>query len=647
MLDYIRIACAVPTVQVGNVVKNTKDICAYIGKADAQNADIVLFPELALTGYSCQDLLFQDALWDAVGVGMREIVACSSEHPGVTAVVGLPVRLGAYIFNCAAVIGSGKIHGIVPKTFLPNYNEFYEKRWFSSAEDLKCDVLDLAIFGMQGVTKIDNTQIFQIGDGALIGVEICEDLWTPLPPSTMLAMGGAEVVLNLSASNETVGKRSFRRDLVKHQSQTCNCVYAFCSAGPTESVQDVVFSGHCVVAQNGTVVMETEKQFTTDEMLLCDCDLGKIRADRRKNNSFADAAKVYEPFTNPTVTLCDAPALRADGSLCKLQKLPFVPQSAENRNARGMEIFGIQAAGLQQRLALLGANPVVGISGGLDSTLALLVAVKTMKQQGRPISDVHGVTMPCFGTSDRTRENALKLMQGLGITWKEIPIQDAVSSHFSDIGHDMHTHDKTYENAQARERTQVLMDYAGMVNGIVVGTGDLSELALGWCTYNGDHMSMYAVNASVPKTLMPCIIEAIAQQEDFAAVKDVLMDIVRTPISPELLPPDEQGGIGQQTESIVGPYVLHDYFLYYMLRYGFAPKKIFAMACRAFAGEFDGKTIQKWMRVFYSRFFSQQFKRDCTPDCVKVGAVALSPRGDWRMPSDACACLWLDEIDQL
>ena len=647
MLDYIRIACAVPAVQVGNVVKNTGDICAYIGKADAQNADIVLFPELSLTGYSCQDLLFQDALWEAVGKGMREIVVCSSEHPGVTAVVGLPVRQGAHIFNCAAVIGGGKIHGIVPKTFLPNYNEFYEKRWFSSAEDLKCDVLDLAVFGMQGMTSIDNTQIFQIGDGTLVGVEICEDLWTPLPPSTMLAMGGAEVVLNLSASNETVGKRGFRRDLVKHQSQTCNCVYAFCSAGPTESVQDVVYSGHCVVAQNGTVVLETEKQFTTDEMLLCDCDLGKIRADRRRNNSFSDAAKVYEPFTNPKVILCDAPALRGDGSVCRLQKFPFVPQSAENRKARGMEIFGIQVAGLQQRLALLGANPVVGISGGLDSTLALLVAVQTIKQLGRPVSHVHGVTMPCFGTSHRTRENALKLMQGLGISWKKIPIQDAVTSHFSDIGHDIHAHDKTYENAQARERTQVLMDYAGMMNGIVVGTGDLSELALGWCTYNGDHMSMYAVNASVPKTLMPCVIEAIAQQEDFAAVKDVLLDIVHTPISPELLPPDEQGEIQQQTENLVGPYVLHDYFLYYMLRYGFAPKKIYAMACRAFAEEFDGQTIRKWMRVFYSRFFSQQFKRDCTPDCVKVGAVALSPRGDWRMPSDACARIWLDEIDQL
>ncbi len=647
MLDYIRIACAVPAVQVGNVVKNTQDICDYIGKADDRNADIVLFPELALTGYSCQDLLFQDALWDAVGEGVRKIVACSSGHPGVVAVVGLPVRLGANIFNCAAVIGGGKIHGIVPKTFLPNYNEFYEKRWFSSAEALKSNVLDLAIFGMQGKTSMDNTQIFQIGDGTLVGVEICEDLWTPLPPSTMLAMGGAEVLLNLSASDETVGKRSFRRDLIKHQSQNCNCVYAFCSAGPTESVQDVVYSGHCVVAQNGTIALESKKQFTTDDMLLCDCDLGKIRSDRRKNKSFADAAKVYEPFTNPNVVLCDAPSLRADGSLCKLQKLPFVPQSAENRYERGMEVFGIQVAGLQQRLAMLGAKAVVGISGGLDSTLALLVAVQTMKQLGRPATDVYGVTMPCFGTSDRTLENARKLMQGLGISWKEIPIADAVTQHFQDIGHDNNIYDRTYENAQARERTQVLMDYAGMVNGIVVGTGDLSELALGWCTYNGDHMSMYGVNASVPKTLIPCIIEAVAEQEEFVTVKDVLLDIRNTPISPELLPPDEYGMIQQQTESIVGPYVLHDFFLYYMLRYGFTPKKIYALACRAFAGEFDARTIRKWMRSFYSRFFSQQFKRDCTPDCVKVGAVALSPRGDWRMPSDACACLWLNEVDQL
>lgn len=647
MLDYIRIACVVPGVQVGNVAKNTQDICAYIAEADQHETDIVLFPELALTGYSCQDLLFQDLLWKAVGDGLRQIVECSACHPCVTAVVGLPVRLGANIFNCAAVIGGGKIHGIVPKTFLPNYNEFYEKRWFSSAEELKSNVLDLSIFGMEGVTSIDNTQIFQIGDGTMVGVEICEDLWTPLPPSTMLAMGGAEVVLNLSASNETVGKRTFRRDLVKHQSQTCNCVYAFCSAGSNESVQDVVYSGHCVVAQNGTVVLESQNQFTTEQMLLCDCDLGKIRADRRKNNSFTDAAKVYEPFTNPQVIACDAPALRADGSLCQLQKFPFVPQLGENRYARGLEIFGIQAAGLQRRLAMLGANPVVGISGGLDSTLALLVAVQAMKQLNRPITDVHGITMPCFGTSDRTNANAIKLMQGLEISWKEIPIQEAVKVHFADIGHDMHNYDITYENAQARERTQILMDYAGMNNGMVVGTGDLSEMALGWCTYNGDHMSMYGVNASVPKTMIPWIIKAVSEQMDFAAVKPILQDILDTPISPELLPPDERGEIQQQTESIVGPYVLHDFFLYYMLRYGFTPRKIYTLACRAFTDTYDAQTIKKWLRCFYSRFFSQQFKRDCTPDCVKVGAVALSPRGDWRMPSDACAELWLKEVDQL
>ena len=647
MLDFIRIACAVPPVKVGDVQKNARDICACIEKADAQNADLIVFPEMSLTGYTCQDLFHQELLHQGVKAGMKEIAACSKDHPGLTIVVGLPVRVGMQMFNCAAVVVNGSVT-LTAKRYIPNYNEFYEKRWFNSGADLPEAGIRIpgSELGLeQEELLLGNNLIFTIGDGTRVGVEICEDLWTPLPPSTLLALGGAEVMVNLSASNETIGKRAYRRELVKHQSAALNCVYAYCSAGSTESTQDLIFSGHSILAENGAVLAESREPIATDYLLIADCDLGRVRADRRKNKSYSDVSAAMAPNILPVRTA--AAALRSDGSLYPLQKLPFVPSGKLHRTERCMEIFRMQVAGLKQRLATIGANAVIGISGGLDSTLALLVSVEAMRQLGKDASHVYGVTMPCFGTSDRTYRNSLELMEKLGVTSREINIRQAVSLHFRDIGHDPEIHNGTYENSQARERTQILMDYASVVGGIVIGTGDLSELALGWCTYNGDHMSMYGVNGSIPKTLIRWMIEAISEMPEFAAAKPVLQDILDTPISPELLPPDARGQISQQTEDIVGPYALHDFFLYHMLRFGFEPKKIYTLACRAFAEDFDAATIKKWLTAFYRRFFTQQFKRSCMPDGVKVGSVCLSPRGDWRMPSDASFRLWLEQVEQL
>lgn len=649
MLDYIRIACAVPPVRVGDVTKNVADICRKIEEADAQETDLLAFPELALTGYTCADLFFQDTLLDACKVGLREIARCSQEHPAVTVVVGTPVVISGQMYNCGAVLSGGRLHGLVPKTYLPNYNEFYERRWFSSSKDLNqtdVDAMDLGMAQSYDV-PVGRDLLFRIGDGTMMGVEICEDLWTPMPPSTLLAINGAEVVVNLSASNEIVGKRSYRRRLVEHQSSICNCIYAYVSAGCTESTQDLVFSGHGIIAENGSVLAENEEQIATDYLMVTDADLGKIRAVRRMNKSVRDATSYYGNIEPMRTLQSDDGALRSDGTRYQLEKLPFVPSARADRLERCLNIFNIQVAGLAQRLRIIGTKAVIGVSGGLDSTLALLVAVEAMRQLGRPASDVYALTMPCFGTSDRTYRNSWKLMEKLGVNAKEISIKNAVTQHFADIGHDPTVFNGTYENAQARERTQILMDYASVVGGIVIGTGDLSELALGWCTYNGDQMSMYGVNASIPKTLIRWMIDAISESDRFASSREVLQDILDTPISPELLPPDEKGNIAQYTEDLVGPYALHDFFLYYMMRYGFAPTKIYTLACRAFHADFDPQTIKKWMKAFYRRFFTQQFKRSCMPDGVKVGNISLSPRGDWRMPSDASGRIWLDEIEKL
>lgn len=650
MLDFIRIACAVPPVRVGDVKKNVEDICSKIREADAAGSDLLVFPELALTGYTCEDLFFQDTLLNACMEGLQRIMDCSAEYPRLTVVVGTPAVLEGQMYNCGAVVSGGRLHGLVPKTYLPNYNEFYERRWFSSSADLQIKSVSAALLGLRDNEEIPvgRDLLFRSGDGTLLGVEICEDLWTPLPPSTIMCLNGAEVIVNLSASNETVGKRSYRRGLVQHQSAICNCVYAYVSAGCTESTQDLVFSGQSMVAENGVLLAENNHILDTDYILVQDADLGRIRSFRRKNKSVKDAMSLYGNVTSMRVQNCGCGSLRSDGMLYELEKLPFVPSTQKERHERCMEIFQMQVTGLKQRLATIGnTNAVIGISGGLDSTLALLVAVEAMRQMGRPATDVYGVTMPCYGTSDRTYQNSWELMRTLGIHAKEISIKEAVTLHFADIGHDPNVHNGTFENSQARERTQILMDYASVVGGIVVGTGDLSELALGWCTYNGDQMSMYGVNASIPKTLIRWMISAIAEMPDFAASREVLQDILDTPISPELLPPDAQGKIAQYTEDLVGPYALHDFFLYYMVRYSFSPTKIYILACRAFREDFDGATIKKWMRSFYWRFFAQQFKRNAMPDGVKVGNISLSPRGDWRMPSDATARIWLDEIDKL
>lgn len=650
MLDFIRIACAVPAVRVGDVEKNAEDICAYMERADRAGADIVVFPELAMTGYSCADLFFQDALHSVVKAGVRNIALSSAAYPRLTAVVGLPLQIGTKLYNCAAVIARGEVVGIVPKIHIPNHNEFAEKRWFASGAELKDLWLHPEDIGMVASedywsVPVNARQLFCVGGETVVGIEICEDLMVPRPVSGELAVNGAEVILNLSASNVSVGKAAFRRELVKHQSGACNCVYAYVSAGCTESTADLVFSGHSLIGENGRLLAESSCDQQTDYMLLCDCDLGRIRADRRKNqNYFAAENAASNGFLNRSVY---TDALRGDGKLYPVKKLPFVPEDALDRAQRCWEVFRIQVTGLKRRLETVGAKAVVGISGGLDSTLALLVAVEATRQLGRPVSDVHCLTMPCFGTSGRTYRNAVALMEGLGVSYRQIPIREAVMQHFRDIGHDPTVHNATYENTQARERTQVLMDYAGVVGGIVVGTGDLSELALGWCTYNGDQMSMYGVNCGVPKTLIGEMVRDLAQMPQFRCVEQVLRDVADTPISPELLPPDELGNMAQKTENLVGPYKLHDFFLYYMLRFGFGPKKIYALACRAFAGEYDGQTVKHWLTVFYKRFFSQQFKRSSMPEGVKVGSVCLNPRGDWRMSGDVVGRLWIEEAQGL
>ena len=649
MLDFIRIACAVPPVQVGDVTKNTDDICRYIKAADEAKADVLVLPELALTGYTCADLFFQWHMERSAMAGLQRIIDFCGEHPRLTVAVGIGLTICGQMYNCCAIVSGGVLRGIVPKTFIPNYNEFYEYRWFSSSSDLTVDTVSMKELGLRGdyCVPVGKDLIFTIGDGAKLGAEICEDLWTPLPPSTLACLNGAEVIVNLSASNETVGKREYRRNLVKNQSSRCNCVYAYCSSGSTESTTDVVFSGHSMITQDGYMLAENQNLIDTDYMIVQDADLGAIRAERKRNKSVRDCTSVYGVLEPMRYVDCECQSLRSDGALYQVEKMPFVPQSQGDRRERCMDIFQIQVSGLKRRLDAIGTNAVIGVSGGVDSTLALLVTAEAMRQLGRPATDVYGLTMPCFGTTDRTYRNALRLMEKLGISQKEINIRQSVLAHFRDIGHDPQVTDGTYENAQARERTQVLMDYASIVNGIVIGTGDLSELALGWCTYNGDHMSMYSVNGTIPKTLMQEMIRAIADTPAFAGVREILGDILDTPISPELLPPDDSGKIAQQTEDLVGPYVLHDFFLYYMLRYGAEPAKIYLLACRAFADEYAPDTIKKWLRVFYRRFFSQQFKRSCQPDGVKVGNICVSPRGDWKMPSEASCRTWMEQIDKL
>lgn len=649
MFDFLSAALAVPELDVGNTKYNTEKIIEKLEEVSESKADIVAFPELCVTGYTCADLFCQKELLDGA-VEAIEITAEKSKEIKKLIIIGAPLRIQGQLYNCAVVIFGGKVCGIVPKTFIPTTGEFYEKRWFSSGAELKVNVLSAKELGFEFQTQtvpVGTDLIFDI-EGVKLGIEICEDLWTVIPPSTFSCLCGAQVVVNISASNETIAKHEYRKQLVAQQSARTVSAYLYVSAGADESTTDLVFSGHSLAAENGTVTFENENYLDSDYVLYADIDIGKINHDRMKNKSFKDSAALYlNEKTFRTVNIDGGDFLQSDAPLYKINRLPFVPSESNDRRERCNQIFKMQVAGLVKRLKKTGCKPVIGVSGGLDSTLALLVCVQAVSELGRPSSDVVAITMPCFGTSDRTYNNALNLMKNLGVTSVEIPIKEAVLKHFDDIGQPNDSYDLTYENSQARERTQVLMDYAGRVGGLVVGTGDLSELALGWCTYNADHMSMYGVNASIPKTLVRWLIDSVIEFGIFKSSEDVLRDILDTPISPELLPPDAAGKITQQTEDIVGPYALHDFFLYYVLRYGFSPDKIYFLAKRAFKDNFDNKTILKWLKNFYRRFFTQQFKRSCLPDGVKVGSVCLSPRGDWRMPSDASAALWLRKVEEL
>ncbi len=639
MKDIIRMSVAVPSLRVADVSYNKEMILAAMKRVNERGATVVAFPELSLTGYSCGDLLLSDLLADRVSEALADLAV--NVPDGMLAAVGAPLLIGGQLYNCAVMLGEGRILGAVPKTYLPDYGEFAERRWFTSGADLSPVLASVGCFTFPVSTDL----VFRAKDGTVVGVELCEDVAAPLPPSTFTALSGAEVILNLSAASATVKKRESVRTLVTAHSARLLCAYAYASAGCEESVADMVCNGQGLIACEGKVLVENEKMNDVAYELVADVDLGAVRYDRRHNRTFGEAMARYA-LDMESVSL-DFPLCTSDGTQLCVSRLPFIPDSAKARESRSAEIFDIQATALARRLSIVGGKAVIGISGGLDSTLAVLVAVRAMEKLGLPASNVTAVTMPCFGTSDETLANSLALMEALGVTARTVPIKDAVLQHFKDIGHDANDYSVTYENAQARERTQVLMDIANQVGGIVIGTGDLSEMALGWCTYNGDHMSMYAVNCDVPKTLVRWVITALADADAFPRATEVLRRVLDTPISPELLPPDAVGKISQKTEDLVGPYALHDFFLYYAVRYQYAPAKIYALANIAFAGTFDAATVKKWLTVFYRRFFTQQFKRNCTPDGVKVGSVALSPRGDWRMPSDASAAEWLREIEEL
>ena len=632
MHGFIKAAAISPKVVVANPAANGKETLAALLRAAEEGVQLVVLPELGLSAYTCADLFHQDTLIRACETALTGILE-ETAHLELIYAVGLPVRAGHGLYNCAAVCQSGRILGVVPKTYLPNYSEFYEKRWFLSGGDAAVGEVTFC-----GQTVPFGQQLFRFGE-LVVGVELCEDLWTPVPVSSGLCLAGANVILNLSASNELVAKNDYRRDLIARQSAGCICGYLYASAGVGESTTDLVFSGACTIAENGSVLAEGERFGRNGSCVIACIDLWKLMSERRNNGSFADNARFAEASL-PVVegTLSELPEEKIDRYF---DPAPFTPSDPATRADRCKEIVAIQAAGLARRMAHIGSQKlVIGISGGLDSTLALLISAEALKMLDLPSENIIAVTMPGFGTTDHTYQNALELIASLGATFMEIDIKPACIQHMKDIGHDASVHDITYENTQARQRTYLLMDLANKHGGLLVGTGDLSELAMGWCTYNGDHMSMYGVNASVPKTLVRHVVEYIASQSD-ARTADVLRRVLDTPVSPELLPPDEQGNIQQKTEETIGPYELHDFFLYHFLRFGCTPEKLKFMALRAFAGRYDEAAVDKWLALFMKRFFISQFKRSCMPDGPKVGSVAVSPRGDWRMPSDASFAAWM------
>jgi len=640
-LGYVRVGVGIPHLKVADPAYNIGQIAEIAERFSSERAgvQIALFPELCLTGYSCGDLFNQRQLIAGAEQELGKFI--SNTDYNMVIILGMPVSTDNQLFNCAVVLYRGKILGAVPKTYIPSYNEFYEKRWFASAASRISREIKLC---GQTVPFHENLIFRDLCSELRIGLEICEDLWVPVPPSSYHAIYGANLLFNLSASNDTVGKSDYRRSLVSQQSARTIAGYVYASAGSDESTTDVVFSGHAIIAENG-IVLHEQKMDRDPLVLIRDIDIQKLQLDRSKMNSFM---QVIEPKDYIFVDFDLFPfntslSLRRD-----IDAHPFVPSAKGDIDARCKEIFSIQSTGLAQRLLKTAIKKVVlGISGGLDSTLALLVCFAAYKKLNFPTANIIGVTMPGFGTTSRTYENALKLMKELGVDIREIDIRESCLQHYKDMGYDISVQDVTFENVQARERTQILMDIANKEGGIVVGTGDLSELALGWCTYNGDHMSMYGVNSSVPKTLVRHLVEWYCTKNENQEIISALLDILATPVSPELLPPDSSNEISQKTEKLIGPYELHDFFLYNMIRQGFAPAKIFCLATIAFRDKFSPEEIIKWLKVFYQRFFSQQFKRSCMPDGPKVGSVALSPRGDWRMPSDASYNLWLNEIENL
>ena len=636
---FVKVAAAIPRVEVADCVYNAQQIEQQIAEASQQDVQIVVFPELAITAYTCGDLFGHTLLIDRAQEALSQLVQSTAGHSMLCA-VGMPVAAGNSLYNCAVVFQRGKILGVVPKSYLPNYKEFYEERWFASGLTAMADTVELC-----GERVPFGTDLLFESRGAVVGIELCEDLWVPIPPSSYLARQGADIILNLSATNELIGKHNYLLSLLRQQSARCIAGYVYASAGFGESSTDLVFAGNGIIVENGTVLAEAERFSMTPRLAISEIDVERLRTERRVMTSFAqDDCLAAMAVRRIPFEWAEMP-LRLTR---KVASRPFVPSDSATLNERCEEILDIQAAGLAKRLLHTRAQSVViGISGGLDSTLALLVAVKSLDKLGWPKDKIIGVTMPGFGTTGRTYHNAMTLMRSLGVSIREIPIREACELHFRDIGHDSSVQDVTYENSQARERTQILMDIANQTGGLVVGTGDLSELALGWATYNGDHMSMYGVSTSIPKTLVKYLVNWVAENELAGEARETLLDIVNTPISPELIPADEKGEIKQKTEDLVGPYALHDFFLYNMLRYGFSPAKLYFLARQAFDGEFDDETIKMWLKVFCRRFFNQQFKRSCLPDGPKVGTISLSPRGDWRMPSDASSALWLQECDEL
>ncbi len=637
---FVKVAAAVPRVKVADCKFNSERLEGLITIAEGKGVQILTFPEMCITGYTCGDLFAQQLLLEQAEMALIQILN-STRQLDIISILGMPVVVNSTVINAAVVIQKGKILGVVPKTYLPNYKEFYEQRWFTSA--LQVSENSVRLCGQ--IVPMGNNLLFETAE-TTFGIEICEDLWATVPPSSSLALQGAEIIFNLSADDEGIGKHNYLCSLISQQSARCISGYVFSSSGFGESTTDVVFAGNGLIYENGYLLARSERFCMEEQLIINEIDVECIRAERRVNTTFAankancpgkEAVRISTEFVNSK-----------DLNLTRtFNPHPFVPQGSE-LNSRCEEIFSIQIAGLAQRLLHTGAKTaVIGISGGLDSTLALLVCVKTFDKLGLSRKDILGITMPGFGTTDRTYHNAIDLMNSLGVSIREISIREACIQHFKDIGHDLNIHDVTYENSQARERTQILMDIANQTWGMVIGTGDLSELALGWATYNGDHMSMYGVNAGIPKTLVKHLVQWVAENGMDEASKATLLDIVDTPISPELIPADENGEIKQKTEDLVGPYELHDFFLYYFLRFGFRPSKIYFLAQTVFSGVYDDETIKKWLQTFFRRFFNQQFKRSCLPDGPKVGSISISPRGDWRMPSDASSAAWLKEIAEL